>query len=364
MTPMAPCFRSVESAVGFPGAFRIVLAGTLIVALSSSAESKIFWPAAPQDETVAADRSGGWLQAAIAQSQPRMVKVYGAGAGRVNSYASGIIVSPEGQIVTMQGVFLDGDQVRVGMPDGELVTASVLRRDRQYQLALLKIPRSTPEFFELSDQPVGQKGDWVVALSNAFMVAEREEPMSVTLGIISLPTSIEARLNKDNVAYRGELVLIDAITSNPGAGGGAAVTTDGKLVGMIGKVINSSETNTRLNYAVPSRILKRFVAGESLDEANSTAAISAARPTLGMELFKHAGKSGPAYVDKVLLDGPAAIAGLKPDDLLVSLGGEKIGTIRDYDRVLPTLSPGSEIVVIVKRGDELLRLPITPAAQK
>jgi serine protease Do len=196
------------------------------------------------------------------------------------------------------------------------------------------------------------------------MVAERDEPMSATLGVISLVTTIEARLNPANVAYRGELILIDAITSNPGAGGGAVVLPDGRLVGMIGKIINSTETNTRLNYAVPSRVLKRFVAGEELETESAAVASEEARPSLGFEIFKHGGKSGPAYVDRVTPNGPAASAGIKPDDMLVTIGGEKIGTVRDYERILPTLSAGTEVVVVVKRGQELLRLSITPQAEK
>lgn len=338
--------------------------GTAAIRRSGSARTPTIQDPSTSSPRIDERPAANWLSHAIDYAQSRTVKVYGAGAGRVNSYASGVIVSPEGLIVTMQGVFLDGDQVRVALPDGRLVTASVLRRDRQYQLALLRISTETPDYFELSDDPVGQKGDWVVALSNAFMVAEREEPMSVTLGVISLITSIEARLNKDNIAYQGELVLIDAITSNPGAGGGAVVLSDGRLVGMIGKVINSSETNTRLNYAVPSRILKRFVSGEPLAEEISRAPSGDMRPTLGIEIFKHGGKGGPAYVDRIETEGPAVAAGLKPDDMLVTLGGEKIGSVRDYERVLPTLSIGSETVVVVKRGQELLRLSITPVAEK
>jgi len=55
---------------------------------------------------------------------------------------------------------------------------------------------------------------------------------------------------------------------------------------------------------------------------------------------------------------------LKPDDMIVSLGGEKIGSVRDFDRVLATLVAGTEVVLIVKRGEELLRIPIVPAAEK
>ena len=345
------------------GLLAVMISVSLLFANASArANSQEPLPATAPDDRQPA--SNAWLSRAVEFAQRRMVKVYGAGAGRVNSYATGIIVSPEGHIVTMQGVFLDGDQVRVALPNGELVTAGVIRRDRQYQLALLQTSVATPDYFELSDKLVGEKGDWVVALSNAFMVAEREEPMSATLGIISLVTSIEARLNQDSIAYRGELVLIDAITSNPGAGGGAVVLADGRLVGMIGKVINSSDTNTRLNYAVPSRIIKRFAAGEPLSDTSPTVVASDQRPTLGFELFKHGGKSGPAYVDRVLPNGPAAAAGLKPDDLIVSLSGEKIGSIRDFERMLPTLTVGTELILVVKRGQELLRLPITPVSQK
>jgi serine protease Do len=343
------------------GLVAICLVATCLVAVGLVANSAVTADDVPSKPLASQADSDPWLAGAIEYAQARMVKVFGAGAGRVNSYASGIVVSADGHILTMQGVFLDGDQVRVALPDGELVTASTLRRDRQYQLALLKIDRPTPEYFPLSDQPVGKKGDWVVALSNAFMVAEREEPMSATLGVISLPTSIEARINQALVAYRGELILIDAITSNPGAGGGAVVSVDQQLVGMIGKVISSSETNTRLNYAVPSHVLRRFLAGEPLDTAPEPAT-STEPATLGLELFKLGGHSGPAYIDRLVPGGPAEAAGLKPDDLIVSVGGEKVGSIREFERLVPKLQVGKEIVLVVKRGTDLLRLPITPAA--
>ena len=204
------------------------------------------------------------LAGVIEICQPQMATIFGAGTGRIDGYASGIIVSADGMVLTTQGVFLDGQQVKVELRDGKSYPATILRRDRTLQLALLKIEPDKPlEYFELSSDPVGGKGDWVVALSNAFKVASKSEPLSAMIGIISLRTSMEARLNERDVAYDGPLVLIDAITSNPGAGGGAVVTFDGKLVGMIGKLINSSETNTRLNYCVPASTLKKFVAGET-----------------------------------------------------------------------------------------------------
>lgn len=306
---------------------------------------------------------GNGLQTAIDFGQARMVKIVGAGAGRVEGYGTGMVVSPDGLIITSQGVFLDGQQTRVILADGSTHDATVLRRDREIQLALLKIDRPTPEYFELSSQPVGQQGDWVVALNNAFKVADKQEPVSVMLGVIALRTTMEARLNERDVAYRGELILVDAITSNPGAAGGAVLTLDRKLVGVVGKIINSSETNTRLNYAVPVELVARFVAGKSSEPA-APSATNGVRGELGLRVMDLGGRRDPAYIDRVTRGGPADQAGLKADDLIVSIGGEKIGTVRDYQQVAERLQAGQEVIIVVKRGLELLRLPVVPVEKK
>lgn len=306
---------------------------------------------------------GNALQDAIDYGQARMVKVIGAGAGRVEGYGTGMIVSPDGLILTSQGVFLDGQQTRVILADGSTHEATVLRRDREIQLALLKIERATPEYFELSSQPVGEQGDWVVALNNAFKVADKQEPVSVMLGVIALRTAMEARLNDRDVAYRGDLVLIDAITSNPGAAGGAVLTLDKRLVGVVGKIINSSETNTRLNYAVPVELVAAFVAGKS-QEQDSVAKPTGARGDLGIRIMELGGRKDPAYIDRVTRGGAAEKAGLKADDLIVSIGGEKIGSVREYLQVVERLEAGQEVIIVVKRGLELLRLPVIPVEKK
>ncbi len=310
--------------------------------------------------TTHAQNLNGGFDEAIAWAQVRMVKVYGATAGRVDGYSSGIIVSPDGLIVTMQGVYLDGMNTRVTMHDGTQHRAIVLRRNRALQLALLKIEAETPEYFELSAEDVGRKGDWVVALSNAFKVADGVEPMSVNLGIISLRTSMEARLSPRDVAYRGPLVLVDCITSNPGAGGGAVVTQDKRLVGCIGRVINSSDTNTRLNYAVPCGVLNGFVDGTLELEPETAVAASDKPADLGLRLFRIGGRRAPAYIDRIINGSPAEQVGLRPDDLVISLNGEKIGTIREFDAVMETIAPGQEIIIIVKRKQRLIRVPLTP----
>ncbi|MFK7766555.1 MAG: S1C family serine protease [Mariniblastus sp.] len=312
----------------------------------------------------AQEEDASFIQKAIDGAQPKMAKIYGAGAGKVDGFATGIVISNDGQVLTSQGVILSGKRVRVVLADGSSHIATILKRDRVTQLALLKIQAKTPAFFELSDQPVGEKGDWVFALSNAFKVADKEEPVSATLGIISLRTTIEARLTKRDVAYKGEMVLIDAITSNPGAAGGAVVTADGKLVGMVGKVISSSETNTRLNYAVPSSVLFNFVEGNVDPTQAAKPAEVAKNAELGIVLFKFGGRSNPAYIDRVKRGSAAAKAKLKTDDMIIAIAGDKIGSVRDYNSAIETLRPGEEVLMIIKRGVEILRIRITPTEKK
>ncbi len=305
-----------------------------------------------------------FIDQAISNSQPKMVKVFGASAGKVEGFATGIIVSKDGMILSSQGVFLDGRQVKIVLADGAEHFATILKRDRETQLSLLKIQADTPSFFELSEESIGEKGDWVVALSNAFKVADKDEPVSAMLGVISLRTTMEARLTKRDVAYRGELVLIDAITSNPGASGGAVVTPNGELVGIVGKIINSSETNTRLNYAVPNSVLNKFVAGKASVPSKSQPVMEQQEVEFGVILFKLGGRNNPAYVDRVVRGSPAAKAKLKSDDMIVSIAGKKIGNLKDYAESLKSLRPEEEVLMMVKRGVEIMRVRITPRLKK
>ncbi|MDA7859101.1 S1C family serine protease [Mariniblastus sp.] len=305
-----------------------------------------------------------FIDQAISNSQPKMVKVFGASAGKVEGFATGIIVSKDGLILSSQGVFLDGRQVKVVLADGAEHMATILKRDRETQLSLLKIQADTPSFFELSEESVGEKGDWVIALSNAFKVADKDEPVSAMLGVISLRTTMEARLTKRDVAYRGELVLIDAITSNPGASGGAVVTPRGNLVGIVGKIINSSETNTRLNYAVPSSVLFEFVTGKASVTGETQPVLEQQDVEFGVVLFTLGGRNNPAYIDRVVRGSPAAKAKLKSDDMIVSIAGEKIGNLKDYAESLTSLRPEEEVLMIVKRGVEMMRVRIAPRLKK
>lgn len=318
------------------------------------------------NQSTADERLNGFLKKAVDIAQPKTVKIFGASVGRVEGYGTGIIVSKDGHIITGNGVYLNGYSTRVTLNNGETFPVKVIRRDPNLQLALLKIDTSTPDFFELGETPSAQKGDWVIAISNAFKVAERAEPLSVTLGILSLETKMTAKRRGTEVIYDGQLYLIDCITSNPGAAGGAVVTAEGKLVGMIGKLIESQETNTRMNYAVPEKLLARFLAGKSSEstQANDVPKSNSALADLGITLFALGGRKSPAFVERVRRGSAAKKAGIRTDDLIVTLAGQTISNATDYRSVLATLVPGEKTVIVVKRRNSLERFDIVPDDKK
>jgi len=308
--------------------------------------------------------SGNVFADSLAYAQRRCVKIYGAQIGRVEGYATGLLISPNGLVLTGQGVFLSGSSIRVVLPDGSKHLAQVFRRSDTLQAAILKIAADTPEYFEIPEKMPAEKGDWVMAVTNLFKVADGTEELSVNLGIISLRTELDARRGTQDVPYKGEVLIVDAITSNPGAEGGALVTVDGKLAGMVGKIIESKSTNTRLNYAVPADLLHQFVTGKLTDTPEVVRGHGPA--DLGIRLFTlGATKRTPAYVDAVVPGSPAEKAGLRKDDLILTMDGEFINSIRDYKKALAELKPGEEIVVVVKRGEmDVVRVTMTPVEKK
>jgi S1-C subfamily serine protease len=312
------------------------------------------------------EASEGPFGEAVAYAQDRTVKIVGAGIGREEGFASGIIVSNEGHILTAHGLYLAAERLRVVLPDGSVHLARIERRSPSLPVALLKIDAATPRYFDVPEKPFARPGDWVLAVSNAFRVADGAEPVSVNLGVVSLRTRLDAKRGTQEVPYDGELLLVDAITSNPGAPGGAVVDSRGRLAGMIGKIIESRSIGTRLNYAVPADLLAAFLADKPIEGAPAVAAgvgsnAAEARAELGVRLFTLAGKGGPAFIDRVLAGSPAAVAGLKPDDLVVSLDGRTVPDVREFERLAASVRPGQEVVLIVKRKQEVLRIMLTAA---
>ncbi len=312
----------------------------------------------------------------------RVVKVFGAGGFRgITHYCSGVLVSPDGYILTVYSPTLDSQEVRVHLFDGSRHDATLVAAEPQMDVALLKIKDSDKlllglPYFDLSKPiPEVAPGNWVLALSNLFEIATRDEPVSVQRGVIAAIAPLATRRGADEMNYKGTVYILDAITNNPGSHGGALVNRKGELIGLIGKELRNSQTFTWVNYGMPLKDLTKFV-----EEAKAGKYKPIARPDPtkfvdkgakhGIQLVFDAVDRTPPYIEAVQSGSPAAKAGLKPDDLIVFLrvpGGEDgmrleervIGSVKVFKEVMGHVDPGNKVTVIVRRGNQLLSFDVT-----
>jgi S1-C subfamily serine protease len=145
-------------------------------------------------------------------------------------------------------------------------------------------------------------------------------------------------------------------------------TLDGKLVGMVGKLFQSVNTRTRINYAVPVDMLRRFVDGKDdkeeppLPKGPDEPPPAGPGAYVGIRLFKVSGEKAPAYVDGVAPGSPAQAAGVRKDDLVLAIGQEVVRNCREYEEAVARLRPGHEVRLMLKRGMAIQSVTLTPAA--
>lgn len=311
------------------------------------------------------------FEKAAEQANRRCVKLIGRGIGKEHGYATGLIVSPDGLVITAQGVYLADDRLTAITSDGRRYTAKVIDRSTSLQAAVLQLTDGhdkpkTPDFFELPRGPVVRQGDWVLAVGNWFKVADGPEPMSVSLGVVSMRGELDVRHRAVDVAFEGEKIIVDCITSNPGAGGGALVTVDGRLAGMIGKLFHSKATNTRLNYAIPAERLAELIAGKppKVDTPPTIPVARQGKAYTGLKIFTLAGRDNPAYVSRVVRQSPADKAGFKKDDMIVVMDNQVVPNVKTYKKLSKQLVIGKRIIVVVRRNkDQLVPLELTPTVE-
>ena len=111
-------------------------------------------------------------------------------------------------------------------------------------------------------------------------------------------------------------------------------------------------------------MLHEFVAGKASVNGEAQPVMEQQDVEFGVVLFKLGGRNNPAYIDRVVRGSPAAKAKLKSDDMIVSIAGEKIGNLKDYAESLKSLRPEEEVLMIVKRGVEMVRVRIAPRLKK
>ena len=331
----------------------------------------------------------------------KMVKVFGAGGfSRLNNFGTGIIISKDGHILTVASQILDTSDLVVHLYDGRRMRAEVMVVEQELDAAILRIKLDGKkpdeptgldlpffDFAEAAKRPSAEPGDWILGFTNQYEIALRDEPLSTLRGVIAARTKLSGRNGVFDFPYNGDVYVVDQITNNPGAPGGALTTRDGKLLGVIGREIKNTQTETNLNYAIPVNasvtVVQRTKEKDVVVEKTVTISFpdfvdrgmkGTYNPTrrdpsivkgeggwTGIVFVPNILARTPAYVEDVIPGSPAAKAGFRPDDLISFVDGEPIVSITAFQEHLRAHTrPGTVIRVDVRRGEALqtIELPL------
>jgi serine protease Do len=317
------------------------------------------------------------------QVNAKMVKLFGSGGIRgLAAYGTGFLVSPDGYILTVYSHILDTQDLRVHLADGTRYQGRVVATEPELDVALVKIGTEKEAvkglpYFDVEEavkRAQADAGTGVLAFSNQFEIATRDDPVSVQQGWVAAYAKLHGKIGIHNAPFAGNVYVVDAITNNPGAAGGALTTQKGELLGIIGKELRNELTNTWINYAVPinAQVTLRLPPdNDHKDPWDRTVSVvdlvrekEKYKPAPKREKVEGGGYLGitfvpkvvdrtPAYVEEVDRDSPAAKAGLKPDDLVVYLNGLPVVSVQAFEELLERYRPGETVKLEVRRGDKL-----------
>jgi serine protease Do len=303
----------------------------------------------------------------IRETMPKLVKIFGAGKLRnLHGYSSGFLITKGGHIATVWNHVLDADEVTVVLADGRRYEAKLVNAEPQLDLAVIKIQADGLNLphFDLKKAASAGPGTRVLAFSNMFKVATGDEPVSVMNGVIAAKTKLTARRGVFEIPYDGQVYVVDAITNNPGSGGGVLMTRDGKLLAMVGREVRNTKTNTWMNYAIPISELRDTVGDILANKFVRRTAKSDENPNryssldFGIVMIPDVVYRTPAYIDSVLPGSAAAKAGLQPDDLVLFVNDELIQSNKTLGGELGRLEGGDTLKLIVRRGSKLISVKI------
>ena len=271
---------------------------------------------------------------------------------------SGVIVSPEGHILTNNHVIEDADDIEVVLSDGRKTLAKVIGTDPDSDLALLQITLDKLPVIVLGQLQDLQVGDVVLAIGNPFGVGQ-----TVTSGIVSALGRSQLGINTFE-----NFIQTDAAI-NPGNSGGALVDVNGHLMGINTAIYSRSGGSLGIGFAIPistakqvmqdllqnGKVIRGWIGVEPQDlspELAESFQLPAATPPQT--------RSG-VVISGVLQNGPAAKAGVRPGDVILQVASQPVGNVSDLLNQVASLKPGVAAEVLIWREKAQMFLRLTPA---
>ncbi len=263
---------------------------------------------------------------------------------------SGVIVSPDGYILTNNHVVDGADEIRVHTQDGDDLEAKVIGTDKASDLALLKVDKKGLAPITLGDSEKLRVGEVVLAIGDPFGVGE-----TVTMGIVS------AKNRGIGMADYEDFIQTDAAI-NPGNSGGALVNLRGELVGINSAILSRSGGSQGIGFAIPVNLASvvmdnlrehgkvvRGYLGVSLQDVNKNLARG-----LGLDEGTHG-----AAVTSVVAGSAAADAGLKTGDVVVALDGKPVKSMEKLRTEIGHTPPKTKVTLTINRDGKNKDITVT-----
>lgn len=275
-----------------------------------------------------------------------------------SSLGSGVIISPDGVIVTNTHVVRGGGEteIRVALADKREFDAKVVAQDDKTDLAVLKIEgngRSFP-YLEFANSDSLEVGDLVLAIGNPFGVGQ-----TVTSGIISALTRTEMAQSESQVFIQTDAAI------NPGNSGGALVDMTGRLVGINTMIFSQSGGSVGIGFAIPSNLVRFYADSVMSGRKIERPWLGAQLETVTRELAQSLGleRVSGAVITRLTSNGPAQKAGLELGDVIVGVDGFEVGDAHSVHYRLTTRGIGnsSRLRIIRNRKQMEVNLALVAA---
>lgn len=254
---------------------------------------------------------------------------------------SGFVISEDGYVVTNNHVVEGATKIQVSFDDQEKMDADLVGTDPRTDIALLKIKSPKPfHFVKFTDKP-GRVGDWALAVGNPFGLGG-----TVTAGIVSA-------LGRDIGSGPYDFIQIDAAV-NKGNSGGPTFNLQGEVIGVNTAIFSPSGGNVGIAFAVPARTALDVIAQLKKSGSVSRGWLGVKIQNVDEDTASAIGLTEPkgALVSEITPNGPASSSGLKVQDAIVQVNGDKIADSRDLARKIADYAPDTTVDVKVWRGNK------------
>lgn len=264
---------------------------------------------------------------------------------------SGVIVTPDGYIVTNNHVIEGSAEIKVTLSNKKEYIATLIGRDPETDIALLKIDADSLQAITFANSDEIKLGEWVLAVGNPYNLTS-----TVTAGIIS---ATSRPLSGNKMSFETFIQTDAAI--NPGNSGGALVNMYGDLIGINTAIQSPTGSYSGYSFAVPSNVAKKVIEDILQYGKTQKAALNISIIELTPDIAKELGvnQSQGIYIAETIKGGAAYEGGIENGDIITKINNKNIRSFAELKEVLNTSRPGDTVEVEVLRKNRKISLTVT-----